>query len=135
MIRRPPRSTRTDTLLPYTTLFRSRPGFRPRLGLGRRRGCLGDADRREHRGRGRIDTDHLARGATPRGRLAAANGAGTARRPDEGQPRYLSAHALLDDRLRPRQLRRRRLLRCRAVRQGHLARTEEHTYELQYTMR
>src|SRR3546814_10732190 len=25
MIRRPPRSTRTDTLLPYTTLFRSRP--------------------------------------------------------------------------------------------------------------
>src|SRR3546814_4489381 len=26
MIRRPPRSTRTDTLLPYTTLFRSR-GF------------------------------------------------------------------------------------------------------------
>src|SRR3546814_3982457 len=25
MLRRPPRSTRTDTLLPYTTLFRSRP--------------------------------------------------------------------------------------------------------------
>src|SRR3546814_19736909 len=25
MIRRPPRSTRTDTLLPYTTLFRSHP--------------------------------------------------------------------------------------------------------------
>src|SRR3546814_18685542 len=32
MIRRPPRSTRTDTLFPYTTLFRSaslRPRFRP----------------------------------------------------------------------------------------------------------
>src|SRR3546814_21176207 len=29
MIRRPPRSTRTDTLFPYTTLFRSRfPGVR-----------------------------------------------------------------------------------------------------------
>src|SRR3546814_17132562 len=28
MIRRPPRSTRTDTLFPYTTLFRS-PGHRP----------------------------------------------------------------------------------------------------------
>src|SRR3546814_4981932 len=28
MIRRPPRSTRTDTLFPYTTLFRSRPAFR-----------------------------------------------------------------------------------------------------------
>src|SRR3546814_3320510 len=26
MVRRPPRSTRTDTLLPYTTLFRSVPG-------------------------------------------------------------------------------------------------------------
>src|SRR3546814_7141164 len=28
MIRRPPRSTRTDTLLPYTTLFRSLAGKR-----------------------------------------------------------------------------------------------------------
>src|SRR3546814_1174264 len=28
MIRRPPRSTRTDTLLPYTTLFRSPPPHR-----------------------------------------------------------------------------------------------------------
>src|SRR3546814_10511889 len=27
MIRRPPRSTRTDTLFPYTTLFRSLPTF------------------------------------------------------------------------------------------------------------
>src|SRR3546814_13682844 len=32
MRRRPPRSTRTDTLFPYTTLFRSRP----------REGCLHD---------------------------------------------------------------------------------------------
>src|SRR3546814_5245243 len=30
MIRRPPRSTRTDTLFPYTTLFRSREIPRPR---------------------------------------------------------------------------------------------------------
>src|SRR3546814_16357378 len=29
MIRRPPRYTRTDTLFPYTTLFRSRPPGRP----------------------------------------------------------------------------------------------------------
>src|SRR3546814_8790872 len=28
MIRRPPRSTRTDTLFPYTALFRSRPAKR-----------------------------------------------------------------------------------------------------------
>src|SRR3546814_10991793 len=32
MIRRPPRSTRTDTLFPYTTLFRSRPCCRTRAG-------------------------------------------------------------------------------------------------------
>src|SRR3546814_6447869 len=31
MIRRPPRSTRTDTLFPYTTLFRSRRGVPVRL--------------------------------------------------------------------------------------------------------
>src|SRR3546814_10935092 len=31
MIRRPPRSTRTDTLFPYTTLFRSRFGATPLL--------------------------------------------------------------------------------------------------------
>src|SRR3546814_20001177 len=30
MIRRPPRSTRTDTLFPYTTLFRSIPPALPR---------------------------------------------------------------------------------------------------------
>src|SRR3546814_2887564 len=29
MIRRPPRSPRTDTLFPYTTLFRAVPGFMP----------------------------------------------------------------------------------------------------------
>src|SRR3546814_6946263 len=36
MIRRPPRSTRTDTLFPYTTLFRSLPGSRS---TGFRRGA------------------------------------------------------------------------------------------------
>src|SRR3546814_2306379 len=30
MIRRPPRSTRTDTLVPYTTLFRSMPSVKVR---------------------------------------------------------------------------------------------------------
>src|SRR3546814_12266743 len=33
MIRRPPRSTRTDTLFPYTTLFRSSDNYVRRLGL------------------------------------------------------------------------------------------------------
>src|SRR3546814_2139523 len=35
MIRRPPRSTRTDTLFPYTTLFRSRPERGERTAVGR----------------------------------------------------------------------------------------------------
>src|SRR3546814_11578870 len=34
MIRRPPRSTRTDTLFPYTTLFRSWPGMAVQLLAG-----------------------------------------------------------------------------------------------------
>src|SRR3546814_2946777 len=42
MIRRPPRSTRTDTLLPYTTLFRSKR----RAGADVLAGC-GRLDRRQ----------------------------------------------------------------------------------------
>src|SRR3546814_14857117 len=39
MIRRPPRSTRTDTLFPYTTLFRTSPSPRsPERRVDRRRG-------------------------------------------------------------------------------------------------
>src|SRR3546814_15495528 len=45
MIRRPPRSTRTDTLFPYTTLFRS----------ARRRGGRQDSDQRPRR---RIQRTH-----------------------------------------------------------------------------
>src|SRR3546814_16380333 len=37
MIRRPPRSTRTYTRLPYTTLFRSRVGMWDDFGFGARR--------------------------------------------------------------------------------------------------
>src|SRR3546814_8077435 len=40
MIRRPPRSTRTDTLFPYTTLFRSTAG-RPSPGGGAGGGTAG----------------------------------------------------------------------------------------------
>src|SRR3546814_6298660 len=49
MIRRPPRSTRTDTLFPYTTLFRSRiikQDLAERADRGQRRAQL-VADRRE----------------------------------------------------------------------------------------
>src|SRR3546814_3337666 len=51
MIRRPPRSTRTDTLFPYTTLFRSRRG---RAGQGRGRRHAGD---RRCRGQGEQDAE------------------------------------------------------------------------------
>src|SRR3546814_7662350 len=44
MIRRPPRSTRTDTLFPYTTLFRSHRVYAPSLpGHGERAGEGGPA--------------------------------------------------------------------------------------------
>src|SRR3546814_706093 len=65
MIRRPPRSTRTDTLFPYTTLFRS-PGRRPRA-AGRRlsaRTATRDAGRRcraAERGMTRAPVDHPAK--------------------------------------------------------------------------
>src|SRR3546814_1932760 len=41
MIRRPPRSTRTDTLFPYTTLFRSHRRARVRTDGRARRGTYG----------------------------------------------------------------------------------------------
>src|SRR3546814_958470 len=41
MIRRPPRSTRTDTLFPYTTLFRSRTGLTHVAHLGDHRASDG----------------------------------------------------------------------------------------------
>src|SRR3546814_17141503 len=44
MIRRPPISTRTDTLFPYTTLFRSVPGGGGALAAGGAIALLGAAD-------------------------------------------------------------------------------------------
>src|SRR3546814_3877177 len=44
MIRRPPRSTRTDTLFPYPTLFRS--GIPPRARIGRKETKVGINTRR-----------------------------------------------------------------------------------------
>src|SRR3546814_7129930 len=44
MIRRPPRSTRTDTLFPYTTLFRSLE----KIGGHQRREKSGDDQRKQH---------------------------------------------------------------------------------------
>src|SRR3546814_1087762 len=55
MIRRPPRSTRTDTLFPYTTLFRSRRCARAaRSGADKRARAGPDARRGSARNRGSV---------------------------------------------------------------------------------
>src|SRR3546814_2626145 len=49
MIRRPPRSTRTDTLFPYTTLFRSAIAVSPLIReISERRLRLGQGQRARH---------------------------------------------------------------------------------------
>src|SRR3546814_6263666 len=107
MIRRPPRSTRTDTLFPYTTLFRS-----------------ADLDRRGVRGLGAVPADHarqydVAKPARyprrDRGRTADGPAAGDDRRRDDaGWCRRVLARAQLLNRRRlatpPR--RRGRVLLC-----------------------
>src|SRR3546814_3377396 len=67
MIRRPPRSTRTDTLFPYTTLFRSdRPRRRRILGRAPAHPVSRPADA--------ADPDGPAGGAEARGAPAGASG-------------------------------------------------------------
>src|SRR3546814_8873510 len=68
MIRRPPRATRTDTLFPYTTLFRSqeRRGSRQGAGgLARQESGEGRRDVERHRAAG---DDDVARPPPERGR-------------------------------------------------------------------
>src|SRR3546814_17284374 len=75
MIRRPPRATRTDTLFPYTTLFRSQRGRgQPdaHLQVGRR------APRSAHAG-----SDRVTRGRTAKVLTSHWDGAELHRRPDE----------------------------------------------------
>src|SRR3546814_18970449 len=55
MIRRPPRSTRTDTLFPYTTLFRSRPDWWALAEVGKR---LGHVEGFEYTGPHEIFDEH-----------------------------------------------------------------------------
>src|SRR3546814_9515082 len=122
MIRRPPRSTRTDTLFPYTTLFRSQPEVRAAPERGRGAEELpreGEFDRREGVG---------LRTLRPRGQEV---------RQRIGRNAELAARRVGDDsrghrfRRRPRCGSLRRL--CGSGRSG--ARSEEHTSELQSLMR
>src|SRR3546814_1503508 len=69
MILRPPRSTRTDTLFPYTTLFRSarsdEDAHRPRLGLvGRRHSRRTDRQPQFECRRSPAETDSRSRAQT-----------------------------------------------------------------------
>src|SRR3546814_1812684 len=124
MIRRPPRSTRTDTLFPYTTLFRSqarqprddgvlRP--RPRLPL---RAVAG----------GHAVGWRQAAGAAA---LLRAPGAAPDQRAERADRR---GHALRD-RHAPQALRQCRADRHLAGQLPPLLRSEEHTSELQSLMR
>src|SRR3546814_10925498 len=76
MIRRPPRSTRTDTLFPYTTLFRSAVDDRRR----NRAGVHDEAGRQHLRaGIGRKREQDRRRARAKRRRDARAAGAGSLR--------------------------------------------------------
>src|SRR3546814_9840718 len=123
MIRRPPRSTRTDTLFPYTTRFRSRnqglvlwrslgdPGDRGPDALL----CPGAGAERSHRRRDRRDA---ARDARLSGGARRDGGGG---QPDQGRQYSRPAEPVRDagtDRERDR-----------------ADRSEEHTSELQSPMR
>src|SRR3546814_4547247 len=109
MIRPPPRSTRTETLFPYTTLFRSH-GFpaarRPAAGAVPAR--IAEAAIAARRSAYRLDLRLLWLGADPRAR----KGAGAARRG-----------------------RRRRREDNRPEAGREIERSEEHTSELQSLMR
>src|SRR3546814_4228099 len=123
MIRRPPRSTRTDTLFPYTTLFRSagqdHRGGQWRLSLGRAdpAGQYEGADRRPEGGGG---ADGEGGGRHVGRPVAARPGAGA---PDRIRVRHAEARG--GDRTDE--------AAGRGQRPG--VRSEEHTSELQSLMR
>src|SRR3546814_14177721 len=89
MIRRPPRSTRTDTLFPYTTLFRS---LRVARSLASHRGTLRRGGKLQI-SRTRRETPDMVRGeATFRPRDRGRPG-GTRTRTSEGVARWASRRA------------------------------------------
>src|SRR3546814_1656985 len=131
MIRRPPRSTRTDTLFPYTTLFRSADD----VGLAGRYGQdPGSAAADEQRGRGLGRLREPVVGGDPV--VLALEG----ERPG-GEAALDDGNALLhavdtDPRGIHRDARRGVVAAHPAGAEAHLhPRTEEHTSELQSTLR
>src|SRR3546814_8980324 len=122
MIRRPPRSTRTDTLFPYTTLFRS-----PLDPCGRQYRQAREGGFAEHRGEdlGAGSYRAPARGSSERpGRRVTKQGGSFQKAARTGQ----GAHQAL---------RNRHLISARLSLDGRTfsTRSEEHTSELQSLMR
>src|SRR3546814_4279181 len=118
MLRRPPRSTRTDTLLPYTTLFRSPVAGADKGDLRHR--CLHPLGQRHDAADVGEPPARDGAGAGGRRPLLCARGIGVRR----GEPDQMAAR-----RARPaRQCGRERGARA-------LGRSEEHTSELQSLMR
>src|SRR3546814_11278958 len=103
MIRRPPRSTRTDTLFPYTTLFRSDRAAHIEKGKGETAPFLGKiiGDDRHRGGRGsrlaRADSDTRERKRDGGGRHAAEKRKAAPDR-DQRRPQAGPAHAIAQDR-------------------------------------
>src|SRR3546814_17439851 len=96
MIRRPPRSTRTDTLFPYTTLFRSEGGpadIQPILGKAHRH--IEPTPRRQHRAfrRSLIKGDHALAQMRPSTHRHAINADRYAPRPRPGDKPLLGLAA------------------------------------------
>src|SRR3546814_7154866 len=147
MIRRPPRSTRTDTLFPYTTLFRSVVAA-AHGGLDHHQGVVGHDDVGLAGGPQRaLDEALLVVLAGGRDALAAAIGeAQGAQRPEQiGQPAgEVAAHHVAASRARgPARhqpqgdgiLGARLRYRLGEVQEAEVFRSEEHTSELQSLMR
>src|SRR3546814_9833612 len=105
MIRRPPRSTRTDTLFPYTTLFRSTRRQQARKRNGRSAGPCGPY--RQGRRLGRAASGQCADFGRNRTQVGSCSGKGG----DDGGPS------------------------CQHFRSLRAIRSEEHTSELQSLMR
>src|SRR3546814_4334825 len=121
MIRRPPKSTRTDTLFPYTTLFRS---VRRRLVAARRSVDRPPPGGREPAGaRSEGGGDRLDDGARGRRRGIAALYARPAQRRRRSRHRGAGRTARTDG------------ARLAARGRGGAGRSEEHTSELQSLMR
>src|SRR3546814_2159072 len=88
MIRRPPRSTRTDTLFPYTTLFRADPLGAPVPTTFRMRAGLRD-------GAGVVAADQAARALGRAACAAPGAAAGHSRRPRRSEEHTSELQSLM----------------------------------------